>query len=103
MGKIDMSQEGTSMKSESIEALTREAESLKHKLEEERQKLNDVTLATVADRLETITFINIKTRKTLKGHVSKVLCSDWSPDKRHLVSCSQVKIFQQASLMCFNY
>ncbi|KAI5751846.1 hypothetical protein M8J77_011341 [Diaphorina citri] len=89
MGKIDMSQEGTSMKSESIEALTREAESLKHKLEEERQKLNDVTLATVADRLETITFINIKTRKTLKGHVSKVLCSDWSPDKRHLVSCSQ--------------
>lgn len=38
-----MSQEGTSMKSESIEALTREAEALKHKLEEERQKLNDVT------------------------------------------------------------
>lgn len=56
-------------------------------------------VATVADRLETINFINIKTRKTLKGHVSKVLCSDWSPDKRHLVSCSQVKVFRRLPKM----
>lgn len=36
-----------------------------------------------------ITFINIKPRRVLKGHQAKVLCSDWSPDKRHIVSSSQ--------------
>ncbi|KAL0278420.1 UNVERIFIED_CONTAM: hypothetical protein PYX00_000247 [Menopon gallinae] len=72
-----------------IESLTREAELLKAKLEEERQKLNDVTLSTVADKLEIITFLNIKLRRILKGHQAKVLCSDWSPDKRHIVSSSQ--------------
>lgn len=43
----------------------------------------------MADRLEMITFINIKPRRVLKGHQAKVLCSDWSPDKRHIVSSSQ--------------
>ncbi|VEN60711.1 unnamed protein product [Callosobruchus maculatus] len=74
---------------ETIESLTKEAEALKKKLEDERQKLNDVTLATVADRLDIINYMNIKPRRTLKGHQAKVLCSDWSPDKRHIVSSSQ--------------
>lgn len=36
-----------------------------------------------------ISYINIKPRRVLKGHQAKVLCSDWSPDKRHIVSSSQ--------------
>lgn len=101
---------------ESIELLTKEADHLKQKLEEERQKLNDVTrkdfidisstyflvcilfsisnvvsVATVAERLEHINFLsNIKTRRHLKGHQSKVLCCDWCTDKRRIVSSSQV-------------
>lgn len=47
-------------------------------------------MATVAERLEIINYMNIKPRRTLKGHQAKVLCSDWSPDKRHIVSSSQV-------------
>ncbi|XP_021960939.1 guanine nucleotide-binding protein subunit beta-5 [Folsomia candida] len=74
---------------ESIEALAKEAESLKAKLEEERQKLNDVALSTVAQRLENVGQLNIKPRRILKGHQGKVLCLDWSQDKRHLVSASQ--------------
>ncbi|CAH1110468.1 unnamed protein product [Psylliodes chrysocephalus] len=74
---------------ETIESLTKEAEILKKKLEDERQKLNDVTLAQVAERLDIINYMNIKPRRTLKGHQAKVLCSDWSPDKRHIVSSSQ--------------
>lgn len=50
-------------------------------------------VATVAERLEIITFLNIKPRRVLKGHQAKVLCSDWSPDKRHIVSSSQVSLF----------
>ncbi|XP_028175138.1 uncharacterized protein LOC114363575 isoform X1 [Ostrinia furnacalis] len=74
---------------ETLESLLREAEALKQKLEEERQKLNDVTLSCVAERLEQINFPNLKLRRVLKGHQAKVLCSDWSPDKRHIVSSSQ--------------
>lgn len=47
-------------------------------------------VATVAERLDIINYMNIKPRRTLKGHQAKVLCSDWSPDKRHIVSSSQV-------------
>lgn len=74
---------------ETLESLLREAEALKQKLEEERQKLNDVTLSCVAERLEAISFPTLKLRRVLKGHQAKVLCSDWSPDKRHIVSSSQ--------------
>ncbi|XP_068620298.1 guanine nucleotide-binding protein subunit beta-5 [Battus philenor] len=74
---------------ETLQSLLREAEALKQKLEEERQKLNDVTLSCVAERLEAINFFNLKLRRLLKGHQSKVLCCDWSSDKRHIVSSSQ--------------
>lgn len=46
-------------------------------------------VCAAAERIEMITFINIKPRRVLKGHTAKVLCSDWSPDKRHIVSSSQ--------------
>ncbi|RXG68582.1 Guanine nucleotide-binding protein subunit beta-2 [Armadillidium vulgare] len=75
--------------SEDLETLQKESEGLKQKLEEERQKLNDVPLTTVASRIELLPMLNIKVRRTLKGHQGKVLCSDWCQDKRHLVSSSQ--------------
>lgn len=106
---------------ETAESLSKELEVLKAKLEEERQKLNDVQrksmqtnfltaapklfstctqlifwtclVAIVAERLESISLPNIKPRKLLRGHQAKVLCSDWSPDKRHIVSSSQVRFW----------
>lgn len=53
----------------------------------------NISVSTVADRLDIINYMNIKPRRTLKGHQAKVLCSDWSPDKRHIVSSSQVIYF----------
>lgn len=50
-----------------------------------------VLVANVAERLEEISFLNIKPRRLLKGNQAKMLCCDWSPDKRHIVSSSQVK------------
>lgn len=47
-------------------------------------------MTCLAERLEPISFPNLKLRRVLKGHQAKVLCSDWSPDKRHIVSSSQV-------------
>lgn len=105
----DKSNTANTSQSETLETLTKEAASLKAKLEEERQKLNDVarmyfdhifalvslifchlTVATVAERIENMTGVNIKPRRLLKGHQAKVLCLDWSQDKRHIVSSSQV-------------
>ena len=75
---------------ESIEELTKEVEMLKLKLEEERAKFNDVELHVVAQKLETINNFLLKPRRVLKGHQGKVLALDWSSDKRHIASTSQV-------------
>ncbi|ELT87182.1 hypothetical protein CAPTEDRAFT_171720 [Capitella teleta] len=74
---------------DSLDALTREAEQLKAKLDEERSKLKDVDLTVVCQRLESLSNFNMKVRRQLKGHQGKVLCMDWSTDKRHVVSSSQ--------------
>jgi guanine nucleotide-binding protein subunit beta-5 len=74
---------------DALEILAREAEDLRRKLEAERQKLNDIPIQQAAERLEPLNTLNIKQRRILKGHASKVLCMDWSLDKRHIVSSSQ--------------
>ena len=73
----------------SIENLQREIEQLKRKIAEERTKLSDKSTAQVAEALDPIQGLNIKVRRSLKGHNAKVLCLDWCQDKRHLVSSSQ--------------
>ena len=52
-------------------------------------KLCDRTVGQVAESIEPIQGLNIKVRRSLKGHNAKVLCLDWCLDKRHLVSSSQ--------------
>ncbi|XP_077556596.1 guanine nucleotide-binding protein subunit beta-5 [Haemaphysalis longicornis] len=74
---------------ETVESLTREIEQLKARLEEERKKINDVSVTSLAGAVEPLKELNIKLRRVLKGHQGKVLCSDWSQDKRHIVSSSQ--------------
>ena len=44
----------------------------------------------VAERLQSLQGCHMKVRRILKGHQGKVLCMDWSGDRRHLVSSSQV-------------
>lgn len=44
----------------------------------------------LAEKVEVLGALSIKTRRLLKGHGNKVLCMDWCKDKRRLVSSSQV-------------
>jgi len=74
---------------DTLETLAKEAESLRMRLNSERRKLNDVPIHQVADKVEPLSNIPIKQRRVLKGHQGKVLCMDWSCDKRHIVSSSQ--------------
>jgi len=76
-------------KGETLTKLKNESDSLKKKLEEERNKLHDVDLHKVAEKVEVVGALAIKTRRVLKGHSNKVLCMDWCKDKRRLVSSSQ--------------
>ena len=48
-------------------------------------------MAVAAQKLDSLPTLNIKSRRVLKGHQGKVLCMDWSTDKRHVVSSSQVR------------
>ena len=48
-----------------------------------------LSVNSVASKLDPLTGWSIKQRRILKGHLGKVLCLDWSMDKRHLVSSSQ--------------
>ncbi|XP_051236269.1 guanine nucleotide-binding protein subunit beta-5b [Dicentrarchus labrax] len=74
---------------ETLASLKKESDSLKKKLEEERGKLNDIELHQVAEKVEMLGALSIKTKRLLKGHGNKVLCMDWCKDKRRLVSSSQ--------------
>ncbi|CAG0912266.1 unnamed protein product [Notodromas monacha] len=47
------------------------------------------SVPSVASKLENLQPLNVKARRILKGHNGKVLCLDWSADKRHIVSSSQ--------------
>jgi len=76
---------------DTVQGLQCEIEMLKSRISQEREKLRDKNLPQVADLANVLSIdqINIKIRRSLKGHNAKVLCLDWCGDKRHLVSSSQ--------------
>ena len=86
--------------------MQKEIETLKKKIIEEREKLRDKTVVQVAEGIEAVHGLNVKVRRSLKGHNAKVLCLDWSIDKRHLVSSSQVRMNPQSKspvLHCWGF
>ncbi|XP_076465619.1 guanine nucleotide-binding protein subunit beta-5-like isoform X2 [Babylonia areolata] len=73
---------------EILEGLTREVETLRAKLAEEQEKQKD-EIKVSSQQLEKIIHLRPEPRRTLKGHQGKVLCLDWSSDKRQIVSSSE--------------
>ncbi|KAL1245714.1 Guanine nucleotide-binding protein [Trichinella spiralis] len=72
-----------------LEALRQEAEQLKSQIREARKAANDTTLAAVAASMEPIGRIQMRTRRTLRGHLAKIYAMHWATDSRNLVSASQ--------------
>lgn len=56
---------------------------------EARKAANDTTLASVAANMEPIGRIQMRTRRTLRGHLAKIYAMHWGSDSRNLVSASQ--------------
>ncbi|KAF2719783.1 guanine nucleotide-binding protein-like protein subunit beta 1 [Polychaeton citri CBS 116435] len=73
-----------------IQIARRDAEALKDRIKRKKDELADTTLRDVArQRTEALPRLNMKTKRTLKGHLAKIYAMHWSTDRRHLVSASQ--------------
>jgi len=72
-----------------LELLRQEAEQLKNQIRDARKLAADTTLAQVAAQIVTIQRIQMRTRRTLRGHLAKIYAMHWSTESRNLVSASQ--------------
>ena len=72
-----------------LEQLRQEAEHLKNSIREGRKAACDTNLSQATVSMEAIGRIQMRTRRTLRGHLSKVYAMHWGADSRNLVSASQ--------------
>jgi len=76
-----------------LDQLRAEAEQLKNAIRDGRKTACDTTLAQAAGTMEPIGRIQMRTRRTLRGHLSKIYAMHWgaesSSNSRNLVSASQ--------------
>ncbi|KAE8589767.1 hypothetical protein XENTR_v10017731 [Xenopus tropicalis] len=72
-----------------LEQLRQEAEALKKQIAEARKQCADTTLEQTTGGMEVVGRIQLRTRRTLRGHLAKIYAMHWSTDARLLVSASQ--------------
>lgn len=72
-----------------LDQLRQEAEGLRKKIREARAAVADTSLAELAGGVDAVGRVNLRTRKTLRGHLAKIYAMHWSSDSRNLVSASQ--------------
>lgn len=83
MGKADKDIE------QRIQAAQEEAKEMKKQIKENLEAKADTTLATFTKNLPKLEKCTLKTRRTLRGHLSKIYALQWSEEKTRLVSASQ--------------
>merc|ERR1712121_330913 len=71
------------------EQLRQEAEHLKNAIREGRKAACDTTLVQVAQSVEPVGRVQMRTRRTMRGHLAKIYAMHWGSDSRNLVSASQ--------------
>lgn len=72
-----------------LDQLRAEADQLKNAIRDGRKAACDTTLAQAAGSMEPIGRIQMRTRRTLRGHLSKIYAMHWGAESRNLVSASQ--------------
>ena len=58
-------------------------------LQDARKEMADTTLAQATANIEVVPRIQLRTRRTLRGHLAKIYAMHWASDSRNLVSASQ--------------
>ncbi|XP_001632907.2 guanine nucleotide-binding protein subunit beta-1 [Nematostella vectensis] len=72
-----------------LEQLRQESEALKCQIRDARKIAADTTLAQVSANIDQVGRIQMRTRRTLRGHLAKIYAMHWGSDSRNLVSASQ--------------
>ncbi|XP_015685646.1 guanine nucleotide-binding protein G(I)/G(S)/G(T) subunit beta-1-like [Protobothrops mucrosquamatus] len=72
-----------------LEQLRQEAEQLQNQIRDARKACSDTTLAQITTSLDSVGRIQMRTRRTLRGHLAKIYAMHWGSDSRLLVSASQ--------------
>jgi len=72
-----------------VEALKKECDGLRTKIEAARKAVADSTMQGAAGGVESVGRIQLKQRKNLKGHLAKIYAMHWATDSRQMVSASQ--------------
>ncbi|KAF6728870.1 Guanine nucleotide-binding protein G(I)/G(S)/G(T) subunit beta-2 [Oryzias melastigma] len=72
-----------------LEQLRQEAEQLRNQIRDARKACGDSTLTQMAAGLDPVGRIQMRTRRTLRGHLAKIYAMHWGSDSRLLVSASQ--------------
>jgi len=72
-----------------MDQLRQEAEQLKNAIRDARNRAKDVNLSDKANEVDQLGRVNLRTRRTLRGHLAKIYAMHWGLDSRNLVSASQ--------------
>ncbi|KAK2874681.1 hypothetical protein Q8A67_021834 [Cirrhinus molitorella] len=72
-----------------LEQLRQEAEQLRNQIRDARKACSDSTLSQMTASLDSVGRIQMRTRRTLRGHLAKIYAMHWGTDSRLLVSASQ--------------
>ncbi|KAM3858367.1 guanine nucleotide-binding protein G(I)/G(S)/G(T) subunit beta-3b [Diretmus argenteus] len=72
-----------------IDALKKECDGLRTKIEAARKAVNDTTMSAAASGVDSLGKVTLKQRKNLKGHLAKIYSLHWAADSRQMVSASQ--------------
>lgn len=75
--------------SQQAEDLKREAEKLKQEIRDKRETMRDTSLLEISMSVDPIGRVQMRTRRTLRGHLAKIYAMHWGTDSRHIVSASQ--------------
>jgi guanine nucleotide-binding protein G(I)/G(S)/G(T) subunit beta-1 len=69
-----------------LDQLRAEAEQLKNAIRDQRKQANDTTLVeatqSAGTNIEQIGRVQLRTRRTLRGHLAKIYAMHWASDSR---------------------
>lgn len=71
------------------ESLRQEGDQLEKKITAARKACADTTLKMASAGIQPLPRLNMRVRRTLRGHLAKIYALHWASDNRHLVSASQ--------------
>uniref|UniRef100_A0A9J8C5V5 Guanine nucleotide binding protein (G protein), beta polypeptide 2 n=2 Tax=Cyprinus carpio TaxID=7962 RepID=A0A9J8C5V5_CYPCA len=67
-----------------LEQLRQEAEQLRNQIRDARKACGDSTLTQITAGLDPVGRIQMRTRRTLRGHLAKIYAMHWGSDSRYL-------------------